>query len=143
MSAPLPPEAFAELVRQADDAQLEAGLQANRDVILGEVFRQMPAHLDTEAAAGIDAVVEWRIGGREDGGQDVWQLAIRDGRAEVAAGEAAEPTVSFAIGALDFMKLVAGAEDGPRLFLFGRLKVTGDLVLGVQMPALFRLPGAA
>lgn len=139
--AALTPEAFARIVRDASDEQLAAGLLANRELILAEVFRQMPGNLDGAAAADVDAVVEWRIGGRDDGGHDAWQVTVRDGRARVERGAAAEPDVVFEVGAVDFLRLVAGAVEGPLLFMHGRLRVDGDLVLALRMPQLFRLPG--
>ena len=136
----LNPAAFAALVREASEEQLASGMAANRELILTEVFRQMPASLDAAAAAGVDAVVEWRIAGREDGGHDAWQVTIRDGAASVERGAPTEPQVVFAIGAVDFLRLVVGAAEGPELFMHGRLKVEGDLVLALRMPQLFRLP---
>jgi putative sterol carrier protein len=140
VGTPLSPEAFARIVRDATDEQLEEGMRANRDLILAEVFRQMPENLDASAAADIDATVEWRIGGRADGGHDAWQVALRGGRATVERGAPAEPDVVFDIGPVDFLRLVGGAVEGPLLFMHGRLRVDGDLVLAVQMPQLFRLP---
>ena len=141
MGTPLGPEAFARIVRDATDEQLAEGLRANRELILGEVFRQMPDNLDAAAAAEIDAVVEWRIRD-EDGGHDAWQVALRGGRATVERGSPAEPAAIFEIGGVDFLRLVAGDAEGPFLFMHGRLKVEGDLVLAVRMPQLFRLPSA-
>jgi hypothetical protein len=138
---PLSPEAFARIVRDATEEQLAAGLRANRELILSEVFRQMPGNLDPAAAADVDTVVEWRVGGRDDGGHDTWQVAIRGGRATVERGAPAEPSVVFEVGAVDFLRVVAGAVEGPLLFMHGRLRVEGDLVLAVRMPQLFRLPG--
>ena len=134
MGTPLNPQAFVRIVRDATDEQLAAGLAANRELILPEVFRQMPANVEAAASAGVDAVVEWRVD------DDVWQVTIRDGAATVERGAAAEPQVVFAIGAVDFLRLVAGAVDGPLLFMHGRLRVDGDLVLAVRLPQLFRLP---
>jgi putative sterol carrier protein len=136
------PEEFAELVQGASDDQLRAGLEANRELLLAEIFRQMPTRLDRERASDIDAVVEWRIADPKTREHDVWQLILRDGSAEVRPGPAEDPTVTMEIGAIDFMRLITGGANGPRLFLFGRLKVRGNLVLAARMPGLFDIPGA-
>ena len=141
MGTALSPEAFARIVRDATDEQLASGLRANRELILAEVFRQMPARLDPAAAAGVDAVVEWRIAAEEEG-HDVWQVTIRDGRAATERGGGAEPAAILAIGGVDFLRLVAGAVEGPLLFMHGRLRVEGDLVLAVKLPQLFRMANA-
>ena len=140
MGTPLSPQAFARIVRDASEEQLADGMRANRELILGQVFAQMPENLDGAAAAGVDAVVEWRITGREDGGHDAWQVTIREGRATVERGTPSEPQVVFEIGPVDFLRLVGGAVEGPLLFMHGRLRVDGDLVLAIRLPQLFRVP---
>ncbi|HEX8084446.1 MAG TPA: SCP2 sterol-binding domain-containing protein [Solirubrobacteraceae bacterium] len=142
MGTPLSPEAFARIVRDANDEQLAAGLRANRELILTEVFRQMPSRLDPAAAADVDAVVEWRIAHDDGGGHDAWQVTLRGGSATVERGGGAEPSVVFEIGGVDFLKLVAGNEEGPLMFMHGRLRVDGDLVLAVRLPQLFRMANA-
>ena len=135
------PEEFAELVQGASDDQLRAGLEANRELLLAEIFRQMPERLDRERAADIDAVVEWRIVDPKTREQDIWQMVLRDGTAEVQPGPAEDPTVTMEVGAIDFMRLITGGASGPKLFLFGRLKVRGNLVLAARMQGLFDIPG--
>jgi putative sterol carrier protein len=135
------PEEFARLVQSATDDQLRAGLEANRELLLAEIFRQMPARLDGERASDIDAVIEWRIVDHKTREPDIWHLIVRDGTAEVQAGPAQSPTVIMEVGAIDFMRLITGGASGPKLFLFGRLKVKGNLVLAARMPGLFDIPG--
>jgi putative sterol carrier protein len=136
------PAEFATLVSQATDDQLREGLEANRELILGEIFRRMPERLDPQRAAGVDAVVEWRIRDRPDGGRDAWHLIIQGGHCRMVEGAADSPTVTYEIDPLDFIKLITGNASGPKLFLFGKLKIRGDLVLGARMQTLFSIPGA-
>src|SRR5579884_4207676 len=135
------PEEFAKLVQGASDDQLRAGLEANRELLLAEIFRQMPSRLNRERAGHIDAVVEWRIVDPKTREHDIWQLILHDGDAEVQPGPAEDPTVTMEVGAIDFMRLITGGANGPKLFLFGRLKVRGNLVLAARMPGLFDIPG--
>jgi putative sterol carrier protein len=136
------PEQFAALVREASDEQLQAGLDANRQLILGEIFRRMPEQLDPRRAAGVQAVVEWRILDPARGADDVWHLVIGDGSCEVREGGADAPTVIYEIGGVDFIRLITGEASGPKLFLFGRLKIRGNLLLAARMPGFFAIPGA-
>ena len=138
---PVSPQQFASLVRQASDEQLAEGLAANRELILGEIFRRMPDSLDAERARSVDAVVEWEVLGDGGAPSDRWRVEIRGGRCTVEPGGAGDADVRYRIGALDFLKLVAGVADGPRLFMFGRLRIRGNLMLAARMPALFRIPG--
>lgn len=133
------PEQFAALVADATDDQLAEGLATNREVILGEIFSRMPEALDAEKAGGLNAVIDWRIA--DDGGDDRWQLTVVDGAASVERDGGAEPTVSLKIGALDFIKLITNRASGPQMFLFGKLKIRGDLMLAARLPGYFRIPG--
>lgn len=139
---PISPAELVALVRRADDSQLAAGLAANRDVILAEVFRRMPERLDRERAGDLHAVVEWRILDRPGGGYDRFQVAIQHGTCTVNAQPPDEPRVALTIHPVDFIKLVSGNASGPELLLFGRLEISGDLVLAARLPALFRVPSA-
>jgi putative sterol carrier protein len=60
----------------------------------------------------------------------------------MVVGAADSPTVTYEIDPLDFIKLITGNASGPKLFLFGKLKIRGDLVLGARMQTLFSIPGA-
>lgn len=133
---------FASLVRDASDEDLAAGFASNRELILGEVFASMPEHFDADGAGDLDAVVEWRVTGREDGGHDSFTVIIQGGSCRLEQGRAERPTVSLEIGAIDFIKLITGNASGPKLFLFGRLKVRGDLLLAARLPGMFRIPAA-
>jgi len=135
------PAWFAQMVAQASDDDLRKGLDTNRKLILGEVFRRMAHHLHADRASGVDAVVEWRIEEGATAEADRWQVAIRYGSCEVVQGGALEPSVTFTIAPVDFIRLVTGNTSGPKLFMFGRLKVDGDLMLAARMPSLFAMPG--
>ena len=135
------PEQFAALVRDASDEQLEQGFRENRDVLLDEIFRRMPEQFDPERGGDAEAVIEWQIT-RPDGEPDRWQLTIRDGRCTCARGVEADPDVSYRVGPVDFVKLITGVEHGPKMFVFGRLRIRGNLMLAARMQSWFRMPTA-
>ena len=134
-------EQFAALVREASDEQLEQGLRENREVLLEEIFRRMPEQLHPKRAAGVSAVIEWEITSPE-GESDRWHVVIRDGTAASERGSHPEPDVSYRVGPLDFVKLIAGAESGPKMFVFGRLRIRGNLMMAARMQGWFRMPTA-
>lgn len=138
----LDPAQFAQLIGGASDEQIQEGLATNRDMILGEIFRRMPEQLDRERTQNVDAVVEWQITGRPDGGTDRYRLVIKHGTCELERDGSAEPAVTYAIGPVDFLKLVSGNASGPQLFVFGKLRIRGDLMLAARMPSLFKIPRA-
>jgi hypothetical protein len=139
-ASPIAPEEFARMVRGASEDQLEEGMAANGELILEEIFRQMEGRLRPEAAGDLDGVIEWRI---LDPGQSMqyrWQLLVQGGTCRAIRGGRRSPRVSFTVGAVDFIRLVTGNVTGPRLFVFGRLKIEGDLLLSARVPGLFSVP---
>ena len=134
------PDEIAAVVRGATDEELQAGLDANRELLLAELFRRMPERLRADRGAGLDAVVEWRVTGRPGGGADRWQLTIHDGRCSLERDGDATPTVAFTIGPLDMLRLASGGANPTKLFVLGRLRVEGDLMLAVRLPGLFAVP---
>ena len=131
---------YAALVADASDEDLERGLAENRELLLGEIFRRMPEQFRPDRAGDLDAVIEWRVRGRPDGGDDRWQLTIRNGACAVVPGGDEEPTVAFTIGPVDFVKLITGNASGPMLFTFGKLKIRGDLLLAARVQSFFEVP---
>jgi putative sterol carrier protein len=138
----LEPEQFAELVRQATDEQLREGLAANGELILGEIFRRIPEQFDARRAASVDAVVEWRVRSSTGGDDFERQLVMSGGRCTLVEAPGENATVTYEIDDVDFIRLITGGESGPKLFLYGRLRVRGNLILAARMPSLFRMPGS-
>ena len=66
---------------------------------------------------------------------------IEDGACRVEQGPAEDPSVTYEIAPVDFVKLVTGNASGPKLFLFGRLKIRGNLLLAARMQTFFSIPG--
>jgi alkyl sulfatase BDS1-like metallo-beta-lactamase superfamily hydrolase len=135
------PEQYSGVVRQLSDDELRAGVTANRELILQEVFRAMPGQLSREAAAAEPLVVDWRITDRPEGGDDRWQVTIADGRCQVARDGDQETHATLTIGPVDFVKLVSGTATGPELFMTGRLRIEGDLLVAARLDGMFRRPG--
>lgn len=141
-SSPLTdPAQYAALVRNTTDDQLAAGLRANRDVILGQIFTRMAEHLDPEKARDAEAVIEWRICGRDGGGHDRYQVIVTHGTCAIEREGGHEPSAVFTIGPVEFLRLVTGNVNGPELFLTGRITVEGDLMLAAIAQSWFRVPG--
>ena|SRR2546425_3971149 len=136
------PAEYAALVRDATDDQLAEGMSINRDLILEQIFAAMPSQLNEEAVAGVALVADWKILDRPDGGVDCWQVAIADGACTVVREGNQRPDVTFSIKPVDFVKLVTGNAHGPKLFLFGSLKIRGDLLKAARYQSYFRRPRA-
>jgi SCP-2 sterol transfer family len=141
MATPLmDPAQFAAMVRDASDEQLAEGLKANSELIVGGIFDAMPDAFDAGAAAGVSATAEWRIAVAPDAPPLTRRVRIADGRCTVSREGEGEPDVVYELAGVDFLRLSTGQLDGPQLFVTGRLKVKGDLMLAARMPAMFKPP---
>jgi putative sterol carrier protein len=129
---------FARSVATTPDSELAAGMRSElRGRILDEIFKRMEEHFRAEKAQGIDAVVHFHI---TDGGEDRYEVVIRDGSCTVNKPPTGDPRVTLSIDGVSFLKLVTGNASGPELFLRRRLKIKGDLVFAASVPGMFRIP---
>jgi putative sterol carrier protein len=133
---------LARNMAQATDAQLtELMASPMRGQILAEIFRRMAEHFRADSARDTDAVIHWRIGGREDGEHDRFETVIANGTCEAHEGyQQEEARVTFTIGGADFLRLVTGNAAGPMLFMSGKLKIKGDLMFAASATSLFTIP---
>ena len=138
----LDPEQVADAISSVTDEQLRELLSGpRREEILDEVFRRMEQHFKPSSAAGVDAVIHWKIAGRGDGGVDHYEVVLRDGACTTSKDPKHEPRVTLALDGVDFMRLVTGNAAGPMLFMSGKLKIEGDLMFSTQIQSMFTIPG--
>ena len=136
------PEQVAGTISSVTDEQLREALSGpQREAIIGEVFRRMEQHFKPSGAAGVDAVIHWKITGRSDGGLDHYEVVLRDGTCTASTAPKHEPRVTLTLDGVDFMRLVTGNAAGPMLFMSGKLKIEGDLMFSTQIQSMFTIPG--
>lgn len=99
-----------------------------------DFFAQLPAQLDADAADGVAAVYQFDLSGPE-GGQ--YYMEIRDGACRVVSGTHADPHVTLSMLGEDCVKVLNGQLSGPAVAMSGRLRISGDLGLAIQLKALF------
>jgi putative sterol carrier protein len=111
--------------------------------VLDGIFWQMPRHIDRRAAAAVDGTVRWRITG-STGDADVYELELSRDRCRARRGESdAEPRLTIALDAVEFVKLATGNSDPMQAYFKGRIKLAGDIMLAAKLQVLFRIPGRA
>jgi hypothetical protein len=134
--------AMSRLVREVPDEDLESLMRSDqRPIVLGQIFGRMAEHFRPETARGIDAVVHFKVLDRPEGGYDHYEIVLRDGACRLSTRPASEPTVTIRVKPVDFLKLVTNNASGPVLFLRGRLKLDGDVMLASRLTGLFNIPG--
>ncbi len=103
---------------------------------INDIFSRMPGRLDPQAAAGLDAVIQFNLSG-EGGG--VWHCAIKDGACTVGEGAHDAPTMTLSMEAADYVQLTSGELDGTVAFMSGKLRIDGDMGLAMRMGSLFKV----
>jgi putative sterol carrier protein len=110
-----------------------------RRVLLWAIFRTIRQRAQPETR--VNAVVEFRIAGRRDGGVDRYQLAFTSGRCMTSRHNRRRPALTLTVEPVAFLHLVGGTASPQRLFIAGRLKLRGDLILALALPATLGIPG--
>ncbi len=99
-----------------------------------EFFRRLPEKFDPEAAEGVTAVYQFDLSGAQ-GGQ--YNLVVEDGTCTVHEGSHPDPHVVFSMSSDDCLGVLSGRLDGQSVFMSGRLRLSGDFGLAVQLKSLF------
>jgi putative sterol carrier protein len=104
--------------------------QTVQEMILGHAQAFLP-----EKAAGVDAIIQYKLTGEEGGD---WIITIKDGKCTVAQGLAPNPRLTLLANADDFRGIFLGKIDGITAFLQGKLKVSGDMNLAMRFNSFFK-----
>ncbi len=99
-----------------------------------DVLRSLPAKLDKHAAEDLDAIYQFDLRGQQ-GGQ--YHLLVQNGTCVVKDGVHADPHVTLSMTGEDCIKILNGQLSGMTMAISGRLQVTGDIGLAMQLKSLF------
>jgi putative sterol carrier protein len=101
-----------------------------------ELIESLPDVFLPDKAGNIKALVQFNLAG--DGGGE-WALDVADGKCEVKEETAPQPDVSLTMDASDFVALVNGQLNPVQAFMGGKIKVTGNVGLVMQLLNWFKL----
>jgi putative sterol carrier protein len=137
------PARFATLVSSASRAQLESVVAERplRERVLDEIFARMGAHIRSDKARDLHAVVHWRLsGGVGEGGYDRYETVISRGSCTVSREMRSSPRATITTAPADFFRLITHQATPAVLFVTGRIKVKGDLAFAAGLIGFFDLP---
>lgn len=138
------PDDFARGIADTPVEQLEAAMQSPlRSVVLDEVVSRMENEFAPERAGDLDAIFHFLITGRPDGGNDEYQLTIRNGTCVNSKTLSEEPKIVLTLDAVSFLQLVTSVTNGVNLYIGGKLKIDGAMLMGTRMTNMFNIPGAS
>lgn len=145
-SALMDTEDFASAVSQTTDEKLAVAMQSPlRDVVLDEIISRMKDEFMPSRASDLNAVIQFEITGRPDGGSDIYQVRVKDSSCETTKGIGFEdaPTSVIVMDAVHFLKMAVGVISGIDLYLDGKLKWDGGLMMLTRLTRMFNIPSAA
>jgi putative sterol carrier protein len=100
-----------------------------------EMMLSIPVYFNAEKAVGISANVQCIFTG-EDASN--WVITIEDQTCQVEQGIAPEPDLTLKANAKDGVNLLTGKTDAMRAFILGKVKVSGNMALGMKLINLFK-----
>ena len=99
-----------------------------------EYFATLDERFRPAGAAGVKAVFQWKLSG--DGGGTRYAV-VDDGTMALHDGEHTKPTVTIAMKAADYVRMVNGELDGARAFTTGKAKLSGSIPMAMKMRQIF------
>jgi putative sterol carrier protein len=106
------------------------------EMTIGDLMERLPEAFQPDKAAGVDAVIQFSLTG-ENGGD--WIIAINDSKINVESGTAEEPKLSITADAQDMLEIFTGKLNAMAAFSGGKLKLSGDLGLGMKLMNFFKI----
>jgi putative sterol carrier protein len=106
------------------------------DIPLSEFMSRMGTAFNPEKAAGIDATIQLKLTGTQPG---EWFFTIKDNQCTYSQGMAPSAKLTVSADSDNFMKIFSGQMDGVQAFMQGKIRVTGDMNLGLKLMTLFKM----
>ncbi|MCB2202719.1 SCP2 sterol-binding domain-containing protein [bacterium] len=99
-----------------------------------EMMSKIPDHFNPNKANGVDGVVQCHFSGEQ---ASDWIIRIENQTCSVEEGVTSDPNLTIKANAEDGVKLLTGELDAMRAYMMGKIKVFGDLGLGMKLVNLF------
>jgi len=107
------------------------------EINVRNIMSKIPDYFRPEKAIGITAVVQCIFTGKQASN---WVVVIKDQVCEVAEKLTSNPDLTIRADGETGVKLFTGDMDPMRAFLLGKVKVSGDLTLGMKLVNFFDRP---
>jgi len=99
---------------------------------LNELFANMTARFDADAAEDLEAVFQYQL---TDGESFYCQIA--DQQCQFATGEHEDPAVTLSLSSETLHGVISGEIDGMQAFMEGQITADGDIMLAPRLAMLF------
>jgi putative sterol carrier protein len=134
---------FVALVKSTSDSEIAADFAGDHRVpLLDALFARFPHVFRPENAGGRKARINFTVTGGPGGSSDTYAVVVADGTCTVEKGPATPPDLTLTLGPADFLKLITGTSNPAMMFMTGKVKASGDLVLATGLANWFEAPKA-
>ena len=99
-----------------------------------EIMTQIPQHFESRNIKGVQGVIQFHFTGSN--GSD-WVVTIDENGCKVDEGRVKAPDLRIKTSSENGLKLLTGKLDVMRAYMFGKIKVSGDLSLAMKLASLF------
>jgi putative sterol carrier protein len=100
-----------------------------------ELMKSLPMMVDAEEANGLNGRVQFSLSG-EGGGE--WGVVLDDGKVSVSEGAMTQPQLTVKTSTENAEKLLHGKLDPMMAFMTGKIKIAGDMALGIKLIGLLK-----
>lgn len=104
------------------------------DMDVSKIMLNIPKHFNPDLAKGISGTIQCVFSGDQASN---WVININDQVCTVEEGQADDPDMTIKASAENGVKILMGEMDPMRAYMFGKVKVLGDLSLGMKLAKLF------
>jgi len=101
---------------------------------VSDIMKEISNHFVPEKAKGISGVVQCVFSGEQ---ASDWIITIKDQICKVEEGKIDNPDLTIKADAEDGVNVLTGKLDAMRAYMLGKVKVFGDLSLGMKLTNLF------
>ena len=99
------------------------------------LINSLPAMVDAEEIKNLNGRIQFSLSG-EGGGE--WGVVLDDGKVSVSQGVMSQPQLTIKTSTENAEKLLKGSLNPMMAFMTGKVKIAGDMALGMKLIALLK-----
>jgi len=104
------------------------------EVSVREIMQAIPDHFNPEKAKGVTGLIQCMFSGDQASN---WIIKIENQTCSIEEGTSVNPDLTIKADAEDGVNLLTGKMDAMRAYMLGKVKVFGDLSLGMKLINFF------
>lgn len=106
------------------------------DIDVNQMMKSIPEYFQPEKAGDFSGIVQCIFSGSQASN---WVIKIAERTCTVEEGLVTSPNLTVKADAQDGVNVLMGKMDPMRAFMLGKVKVQGDLSLGMKLSSFFKV----